>query len=126
MKTNSVPKSFATPSAKPNDVEYRLRRASEVAQELAMFLNSIDPSAFGSDSAVHAHALAAVREVVIDVAALKAAAPEKGRKKAAKQKPCEDCGNPLTSSDVERLKNEPDAPRICSECVEETSEAAAA
>lgn len=41
MKTN---KSFATPSAKPVDVEYRLKRLRSVLREAQMFLAAIEPS----------------------------------------------------------------------------------
>lgn len=44
MAAKPVKKSFATPSAKPADVQYRMRRAFETAQELVMFLGAIDPA----------------------------------------------------------------------------------
>lgn len=43
MKNN---KSFQTPSAKPVDVEYRLKRLNQTLEDAMMFLGSIDPSVF--------------------------------------------------------------------------------
>lgn len=43
MKTKT--KSFQLPSAKPVDVEYRLRRALEATVDISMFVKSIDPAA---------------------------------------------------------------------------------
>jgi hypothetical protein len=52
-----VKKSFAVPVTKAADVAYRLKRAAAVTEEVAMFVNAIDPSVFPE---AHAAMLAAV------------------------------------------------------------------
>ena len=52
-----IKKSFAVPVSKPNDVAYRLKRAAEVTEQVAMFINSIDPEVFPE---AHAAMLTAV------------------------------------------------------------------
>lgn len=42
----NIKKSFATPSSKPVDVEYRLKRATATLAETAMFIRAIDKKAF--------------------------------------------------------------------------------
>ena len=43
MKANKN-KSFALPSSKPVDVEYRLKRAAQTVEQTIMFLEAIDAS----------------------------------------------------------------------------------
>lgn len=76
-------KSFSTPSAKPVDVEYRLRRAGESAAAALAFLEAIDPAAFGPG--VHDTArLAALVLVNTLEATASAAPPKKTRTKSVK------------------------------------------
>jgi len=59
MKTTK--KSFAAPSAKPVDVEYRIKRLNQTLEEAAMFLFAIDPSVFPEQFEEVQNALRAVR-----------------------------------------------------------------
>lgn len=73
MKTK---KSFSTPSAKPVDVEYRLRRAKESAEAALTFINAIDPTAFERldvhrDMAASVYQLISALGVAIEVAPVK-------------------------------------------------------
>lgn len=70
-------KSFQTPSAKPCDVEYRVRRLQQTLEEAVMFLGSVDPAVFPELHAATAAALDATR-----VAAFKLVAPAKKPRKA--------------------------------------------
>ena len=70
-------KSFQTPSAKPCDVEYRVKRLQQTLEDAAMFLGSVDPSVFPELHAEAAAALAATR-----ASAAKLVAPAKKPRKA--------------------------------------------
>lgn len=70
-------KSFQTPSAKPCDVEYRVKRLQQTLEEAVMFLGSVDPSVFPELHAATASALDATR-----AAASKLVAPAKKPRKA--------------------------------------------
>lgn len=61
---NRAKKSFAAPTAKPCDVEYRLRRLQERMTDTLMFLRSIDPSVYPADYAAVATALDAASATV--------------------------------------------------------------
>ena len=63
MKTTK--KSFVEKTAKPCDVAYRLRRASEVAADLNTFVLSIDPVVFPEEHAMMMEALGAFGEAQI-------------------------------------------------------------
>ena len=78
MKTK---KSFATPSSKPVDVQYRLKRATESKQAVEMFMNAIDPSALPEGA--HAAVLSAIVKLE---AALEAAVKSAPQKKARDKK----------------------------------------
>ena len=48
-----IKKSFANPTAKPIEVEYRLKRALETLEEAQMFVNAIDPVALPEGTVSH-------------------------------------------------------------------------
>jgi hypothetical protein len=82
MKTTK--KSFATPSNKPVDVQYRLKRAVESKAAVEMFIAAIDPTAL--PEGIHAAVLTAITELEAALEAAVAAAPQKkarGKKSAA-------------------------------------------
>jgi hypothetical protein len=81
MKTTK--KSFAAPSAKPVDVEYRIKRLNQTLEEAAMFLFAIDPSVFPEQFEEVSNALRAVRNAA---GVLKAPAKKPRGKKAAEPK----------------------------------------
>lgn len=98
MKTNRpVKKSFATKSAKPNDVQYRLKRAAAVADQLEMFLDSIDPAVFGDGQLEGV--LSRLVLIQGDIERLAAIAPAKGRR-GRKAEAVEEVAEDLTDSDV--------------------------
>lgn len=75
-------KSFAQPSNKPVDVQYRLKRALESKAAVEMFMNAIDPSALPDGA--HAAVLAAVVKLEAALeAAVKGAPAKKARGKKA-------------------------------------------
>jgi hypothetical protein len=79
MKTK---KSFATPSNKPVDVQYRLKRAMESKVAVEMFMNAIDPAAL--PEGVHAAVLSAIVKLEQHLeAAVKGAPAKKARGKKA-------------------------------------------
>ena len=81
MKTTK--KSFENPSAKPVDVEYRIKRLNQTLAEAAMFLFAIDPSVFPEQFEEVKNALRAVRNAA---GVLKAPAKKPRGKKAAEPK----------------------------------------
>ena len=86
----NIKKSFATPSNKPVDVQYRLKRAAETTQQAEMFIRAIDSAALPEGT--HAAVLEALRVVEAAVAAAAAGAPQKKArgKAAAKETPAEE------------------------------------
>ena len=74
-------KSFATPSAKPVDVQYRLKRLNQTLEDAAMFLFAIDPTVFPEQ---FDEVKAALKTVRLAVAGLKA--PEKKARKTEADK----------------------------------------
>jgi len=80
-----IKKSFANASAKPVDVQYRLKRAFETAEEALMFISSIDPSAL-PEGTIDTLAQAAVQLSVL-VQAAQGMAPEKRGSKKPKAEP---------------------------------------
>ena len=76
MKTTK--KSFAAPSAKPVDVEYRLKRVRETLESAMMFLSAIDPAVFPESHA-------AMQTAILD-ATVAAAAAKSPQKKPRAQK----------------------------------------
>lgn len=71
-------KSFATPSTKPVDVEYRLRRAKECAESALDFIKAVHPDAFGSpDGGLHQDMLAGVYQLISAIGCAQDAAPAK-------------------------------------------------
>lgn len=78
MKNN---KSFQAPSAKPVDVEYRLKRLNAVLADASMFLLSIDPAVYPDTYAEASEALATTMDLVRSWAA-----PSKKARKTAEEK----------------------------------------
>lgn len=68
-------KSFAQPSNKPVDVEYRLKRAMESKAAVEMFMGAIDPAALPEGA--HAAVLAAVVKLEAALEAAVRGAPTK-------------------------------------------------
>jgi hypothetical protein len=76
-------KSFSTPSAKPVDVEYRLRRARESAAAALAFVEAIDPTAF--EAGIHDSSRMAALVLVNTLEAMVSVAPpKKARTKSEK------------------------------------------
>lgn len=59
-----VKKSFAVPVTKANDVAYRLKRAAEVTEQVAMFVASIDPVVFPEAHAAMTAAVTHLRDSI--------------------------------------------------------------
>lgn len=75
-------KSFLTPSSKPVDVEYRVKRARQTLAQLVVFVASIDASGFAA--ADHAAATSALASLETSLAGLDAARPTKKPRPAKK------------------------------------------
>jgi hypothetical protein len=81
----NIKKSFATPSNKPVDVQYRLKRANESLAALEMFVQAIDPACFPE---VHADILSQIGSLSSSLLSATNAAPAKkarGKKASAEE-----------------------------------------
>lgn len=92
-------KSFAAPSAKPVDVEYRIKRLRETLADAEMFLNAIDPVVFPE---LHAKVRSTLIDTMASAGELKA--PAKKPRRTAEEKAQEAAAKALAKEEASKAK----------------------